>query len=92
MRFCFRFFWLVPAPQAQPVSSRRLLRRNLRPPASLLRAPNSSFKARCADSQNQSYVKAPFLVPAGTERVTITFDYTGKEQHTALDLGLLDPS
>ncbi len=43
-------------------------------------------------SQNHSYVKAPFLVPAGTERVTIGFDYTGKEQHTALDLGLLDPA
>ncbi len=42
-------------------------------------------------SQNQSYVKVPFSVPAGTERVTITFAYTGKEQHTALDLGLLDP-
>ncbi len=43
-------------------------------------------------SQNQSYIKVPFPVPEGTERVTITFDYTGKEQHTALDLGLLDPS
>ena len=43
-------------------------------------------------SQNQSYVKVPFAVPAGTERVTITFDYSGKEHHTALDLGLLDPS
>lgn len=43
-------------------------------------------------SENQSYIKAPFSVPAGTERVTITFAYTGKEQHTTLDLGLLDPS
>ena len=43
-------------------------------------------------AQNQSYVKVPFAVPAGTERVTITFGYTGKEQHTALDLGLLDPA
>jgi hypothetical protein len=43
-------------------------------------------------SQNQSYVQVPFAVPAGTERVTITFSYTEKEQHTALDLGLLDPS
>jgi hypothetical protein len=42
--------------------------------------------------QNQSYVKVPFEVPTGTERVTITFDYTQKEQHTALDLGLLDPA
>ena len=41
-------------------------------------------------AQNQSYVQVPFNVPAGTERVTITFAYTGKEQHTALDLGLLD--
>ncbi len=43
-------------------------------------------------SQNQSYVTVPFQVPSGTERVTITFAYTGKEQHTDLDLGLLDPS
>jgi hypothetical protein len=43
-------------------------------------------------AQNQSYVKVPFEVPEGTERVTITFDYTQKEQHTALDLGLLDPA
>jgi hypothetical protein len=43
-------------------------------------------------SQNQSYVEVPFGVPAGTERVTITFEYTGKEQHTTIDLGLLDPA
>ncbi len=43
-------------------------------------------------SQNQSYVKVPFTVPPGTERVTFTFAYTGKEQHTTLDLGLLDPA
>lgn len=42
-------------------------------------------------AQNHSYVQAPFHVPAGTERVTITFAYTGREQHTALDLGMLDP-
>jgi hypothetical protein len=41
-------------------------------------------------SQNQTYVQVPFNVPAGTERVTLTFAYTGKEQHTALDLGILD--
>jgi hypothetical protein len=43
-------------------------------------------------SQNQSYVQVPFAAPAGTERVTITFAYTEKDQHTALDLGLLDPA
>jgi hypothetical protein len=43
-------------------------------------------------AQNQSYIQVPFSVPAGTERVTITFDYTARDQHTALDLGLLDPT
>ena len=51
-----------------------------------------TLKGTVVGSQNQSYIKVPFSVPAGTERVTITFEYTGKEQHTALDLGLLDPS
>jgi len=51
-----------------------------------------SLEGTVRGSQNQSYIKVPFTVPAGTERVTITFDYTGKDQHTALDLGLLDPA
>lgn len=43
-------------------------------------------------SQNHTYIKVPFRVPAGVHRVTLTFAYTEKDQHTALDLGLLDPS
>ena len=43
-------------------------------------------------SQNHTYIKVPFHVPAGVERVTLTFAYTEKDQHTALDLGLLDPA
>lgn len=43
-------------------------------------------------SQNHTYVKVPFRVPAGVHRVTVTFAYTEKDKHTALDLGLLDPS
>lgn len=42
-------------------------------------------------AQNQTYIKVPFKVPAGTRRVTFTFAYTAHEQHTNLDLGLLDP-
>ena len=42
-------------------------------------------------SQNNTYIEAPFQVPIGTERVTLTFSYTGKEERTTLDLGLLDP-
>ena len=41
--------------------------------------------------QNHSYVEVPFRVPGGVQRVTLTFHYTEREQHTALDLGLEDP-
>ena len=53
---------------------------------------DSVLEGTVRGAQNQTYVKAPFQVPEGTERVTITFEYTGKEQKTALDLGLLDPA
>lgn len=43
-------------------------------------------------AQNHTYVKVPFRVPAGTRRVTFTFAYTARDQHTTLDLGLLDPA
>jgi len=42
-------------------------------------------------SQNHSYVEVPFRVPAGVKRLTLTFHYTERQQHTALDLGLEDP-
>ena len=42
-------------------------------------------------SQNNTYIEVPFEVPARTQRVTLTFSYTGKEQRTTLDIGLLDP-
>jgi hypothetical protein len=43
-------------------------------------------------TQNNSSIEAPFKVPDGVQRVTVTFHYTEREQHTALDLGLLDPA
>ena len=43
-------------------------------------------------SQNHSYVEVPFQVPHGVERVTVKFTYTDREKHTALDLGMLDPT
>ncbi len=42
-------------------------------------------------SQNHTYIEVPFSVPDGVERVTLTFNYTEKGKHTALDLGVLDP-
>ena len=54
-------------------------------------APDLVLEGAIVGSQNQTYVQVPFNVPAATRRVTLTFSYTGKEEHTALDLGLLDP-
>jgi hypothetical protein len=61
-------------------------------PATQSSAPGLVLEGTVRGDQNHSYVQVPFPVPAGTERVTITFEYTGKDQHTALDLGLLDPA
>lgn len=41
--------------------------------------------------QNSTYIEAPFEVPAGIERLTVSFQYTGKAEHTTLDLGIEDP-
>ena len=43
-------------------------------------------------SQSHTYVQVPFRVPDRVERVTVSFEYTEKDKHTALDLGLLDPA
>ena len=40
---------------------------------------------------HETYHEVPFKVPAGTARLTITFDYTGKDQRSVIDLGLRDP-
>ncbi|HVW77219.1 MAG TPA: CehA/McbA family metallohydrolase [Alloacidobacterium sp.] len=53
--------------------------------------PDIVLKGSVHGSQNNSYVLAPFKVPPGIASISVTFHYTGKEQHTALDLGLLDP-
>lgn len=54
--------------------------------------PDVVLRGEVRGSQNHTYIKVPFLVPAGVRRVTLTFAYTEKDQHTALDLGMLDPA
>ncbi len=53
--------------------------------------PNVVLHGVVHGSQNHSYIEVPFRVPTGVHRVTLSFAYTEKDQHTALDLGLLDP-
>jgi hypothetical protein len=40
---------------------------------------------------NQTWRLVPFNVPAGTTRITVNFEYTTRDAHTAVDLGLLGP-
>ena len=40
---------------------------------------------------NQTYRMLPFEVPAGVTRITVQFDYDGREEKTTVDLGLLGP-
>jgi len=58
--------------------------------AATVSTPDLVLEGVVQGSQNESYIQVPFDVPSGVERVTLTFAYTGKDQHTALDLGLLD--
>ena len=54
-------------------------------------APDLVLRGSLAGADHQSYREVPFTVPAGVERITIAFDYTGKEQRSVIDLGLLGP-
>ncbi|HEY8328381.1 MAG TPA: CehA/McbA family metallohydrolase [Rhodanobacter sp.] len=42
-------------------------------------------------SDHQTYRNVPFEVPAGVTRITVQFDYTGRDERTTIDLGLLGP-
>jgi hypothetical protein len=41
--------------------------------------------------QNETYFEVPFTVPAGIHRISVDFQYTGKDQRATLDLGIADP-
>jgi hypothetical protein len=53
--------------------------------------PDLTLKGTINGSQNNTYLGVPFEVPAGIERLTVAFRYTGKEQRTTLDIGIEDP-
>jgi len=42
-------------------------------------------------TQNQTYIEASFNVPEGTHRITVAFHNLGRDHHTVIDLGILDP-
>jgi hypothetical protein len=42
-------------------------------------------------ANHETYREVPFDMPAGVVRLTVEFSYTGRDEKTALDLGLRDP-
>jgi hypothetical protein len=42
-------------------------------------------------ADHETYVELGFDVPAGLDRLTVSFDYDTREQRTTIDLGLFDP-
>ena len=55
------------------------------------RAPDLVLRGRLTGANHHTYRTAPFSVPDGVARITVGFDYTGKEQRGVIDLGLLGP-
>ena len=53
--------------------------------------PDLVLHGSLSGADHQTYRTAPFAVPDGVERITVEFDYTGKEQRAVIDLGLLGP-
>jgi len=49
------------------------------------------LKGDVSGAQNKTYFEIPFAVPAGTHRISVDFQYTGKEDRATLDLGIADP-
>ncbi|WP_170207666.1 CehA/McbA family metallohydrolase [Luteibacter pinisoli] len=55
------------------------------------RAPDVVLHGDLTGKDIHTYREVPFDVPAGTRRITIDVTYTGREQRTTIDLGLLGP-
>lgn len=54
-------------------------------------APDRILQGSIRGGDHQSYRLLPFEVPAGTGRITVEFEYSGRERRTTVDLGLLGP-
>lgn len=55
------------------------------------RAPDLVLRGELTGADQHTYREVPFDVPQGTSRITIDVDYTGREERTTIDLGLLGP-
>jgi hypothetical protein len=53
--------------------------------------PYKILKGKVERKDYHTYIEKPFTLPAGVKRLRIEYSYTGKDQHTAIDIGLMDP-
>ena len=53
--------------------------------------PDIVLRGEIRGTQNKTWQEVPFEVPAGVHRISVDFIYSGKENKTALDLGIADP-
>jgi hypothetical protein len=53
--------------------------------------PSLVLEGTVTGAQNKTYIEVPFQVPEEVHRIRVDFSYTGREQHTTLDLGIADP-
>jgi hypothetical protein len=53
--------------------------------------PDLTLTGVMTGKDHQTYHEVAFRVPAGVTRLTVDFQYTGKEQKSVIDLGLRDP-
>jgi hypothetical protein len=52
--------------------------------------PDLVLSGTVTGRDHQTYKEVPFNVPRGVTRVSVEFSYTGKEEHTTIDLGIFD--
>jgi len=55
------------------------------------REPDSILTGILTGADHETYREVPFEVPAGVERLTLEFQYTGKADKSVIDIGLRDP-
>jgi hypothetical protein len=55
------------------------------------RAPDVTLTGILTGADHETYREVPFEVPAGVERLTLEFAYTGREQKSVIDIGVRDP-
>lgn len=56
------------------------------------RAPDLVLAGELTGADHEIYRELPFEPPAGTRRITVAFDYAGREDRTTVDLGLFGPA